>query len=63
MSTKEIFAGGARPEEKSGRSFAVILLAVLSAACVFGAAAYERMPSAYRRLPILLRDPRFWGEK
>jgi hypothetical protein len=40
VSSKEIFADGARPEEKPGRRFIVILLAVLSAACVFGAAAY-----------------------
>ncbi len=40
LSSKEIFADDARPEEKPGRRFAVILLAVLSAACVFSAAAY-----------------------
>lgn len=40
MSSKEIFADGARSGEGPGRRFVIILLAVVSAACVFGAAAY-----------------------
>lgn len=40
MSSNEIFADGARAGERPGRRFAVVLLAVMSAACVLGAAAY-----------------------
>ena len=40
MSTKEIYAGDERSAEKPGRQFIVILLAVLLAGCVLGAAAY-----------------------
>lgn len=40
MSTKEIYANDARSEEKPGKHFTVILLAILLAGCVLGAAAY-----------------------
>ena len=40
MSTNEIYADDARSEEKPGRRFVIILLAILLAACVLGAAAY-----------------------
>lgn len=40
MSTKEIFAEDARDEGNPSRRFVIILLAVLSAACVLGAAAF-----------------------
>jgi hypothetical protein len=40
LSTKEIYAGDDRSTEKPGRQFIVILLAVLLAGCVLGAAAY-----------------------
>lgn len=40
MSTKEIYAGDERSAGKSGRQLIVILLAVLLAGCVLGAAAY-----------------------
>lgn len=40
LSTKEIYADDARSEEKPGRRFVVIFLAVLLAVCVLGAAAY-----------------------
>ncbi|HEY0378260.1 MAG TPA: DUF1326 domain-containing protein [Pyrinomonadaceae bacterium] len=40
MSSKEIFADDVRPGEKPGRRFVIVLLAVLSAACVLVAAAY-----------------------
>lgn len=40
MSTNEIYADAARSDEKPRRHFIVILLAVLSAVCVLGAAGY-----------------------
>jgi hypothetical protein len=40
LSTKEIYADDNRSEEKPGRQLIVILLAVLLAGCVLGAAAY-----------------------
>ncbi len=40
MSTKEIYADEARAEEKPGRRLMAILLAILLAGCVLGAAAY-----------------------
>lgn len=40
MSTNEIYADDARAEEKPSRRFAIVLLAILFAVCVFGAAAY-----------------------
>ena len=40
MSSKEIFADDVRSEGSPSRRFVIILLAVLSAACVFGAAAF-----------------------
>lgn len=40
MSTKEIYADEARSEEKPGKRFVVIFLAILLAVCVLGAAAY-----------------------
>ncbi len=40
MSTKEIYADDARAEEKPGRRLITILLAILLAGCVLGAAAY-----------------------
>lgn len=40
MSTKEIYADEARSEEKPGRRLIAILLAILLAGCVLGAAAY-----------------------
>jgi hypothetical protein len=40
LSTKEIYAGDERSAEKPGRQFVLILLAVLLAGCVLGAAAY-----------------------
>jgi hypothetical protein len=40
LSTKEIYAGDERSAEKSGRQFVLILLAVVLAGCVLGAAAY-----------------------
>ncbi len=40
LSSKEIFADGARADERPVRRFVLILLAVLAAACVLGAAAY-----------------------
>lgn len=40
MSTKEIYAGDERSAGKPGRQFNLILLAVLLAGCVLGAAAY-----------------------
>ena len=40
LSSKEIFAGDARADERQGRRFVLILLAVVSAASVLGAAAY-----------------------
>lgn len=50
MSTKEIFADDARDEGGAGRRFVLILLAVVSAACVFGAAAYFVAGSRAARL-------------
>ena len=40
MSTEEIYANDARSEEKPGRQFTIILMAILLAGCVLGAAAY-----------------------
>jgi hypothetical protein len=40
LSTKEIYADEARSREKQGRRFTIILLAVLFAVCVLGAAGY-----------------------
>lgn len=40
MSAKEVYAGEARTEEKSGSRFSYILLAILLAVCVLGAAVF-----------------------
>jgi hypothetical protein len=40
LSTKDIYADGARAEEKPARRLVVVLLAILLAVCVLGAAAY-----------------------
>jgi hypothetical protein len=40
LSTNEIYADNARTEGKAGKRFAIVVLAILSAVCVLGAAAY-----------------------